>query len=118
MADEHLPADAPTTPVATHASLTAPLALEPPRHGAEPKALQVFLTLILVAGAAVAGWFGWRAYLAPPWTRDGTVRAYVVTLTARSRRPRREPAGHRQPVRASRRYAARHRPDRLRHRRR
>jgi RND family efflux transporter MFP subunit len=40
----------------------------------------VLITLILIAAAAIAGWAAWNAYLAPPWTRDGTVRAYVVTM--------------------------------------
>jgi RND family efflux transporter MFP subunit len=34
----------------------------------------------MVAIAAVLGWYAWRAYMATPWTRDGTVRAYVVTI--------------------------------------
>jgi multidrug resistance efflux pump len=52
----------------------------PPRHGAAPRLVPVLLTLILVALAALGGWAAWNAYVAPPWTRDGTVRAYVVTL--------------------------------------
>jgi multidrug resistance efflux pump len=67
------------TPVIAPAQST-PLDLKPARHGAAPRLVPVLLTLLLLAGAAVAGWFGWRAFLAPPWTRDGTVRAYVVTL--------------------------------------
>jgi multidrug resistance efflux pump len=42
--------------------------------------LPVFLTLAVV-GLAV--WFGqamWNVYMGTPWTRDGTVRAYVVTM--------------------------------------
>jgi RND family efflux transporter MFP subunit len=26
------------------------------------------------------GWAAWQAYMGSPWTRDGTVRAYVVTM--------------------------------------
>ncbi len=33
-----------------------------------------------VAVATALGWFAWRAYMATPWTRDGTVRAYVVSI--------------------------------------
>jgi RND family efflux transporter MFP subunit len=40
----------------------------------------VLITLILVGLAGLGGWAAWNAYVAPPWTRDGTVRAYVVTL--------------------------------------
>ena len=40
----------------------------------------VLITLVVVAVAAVLGWAMWRIYFASPWTRDGTVRAYVVTI--------------------------------------
>ncbi len=30
--------------------------------------------------AAALGFFAWRAYMGTPWTRDGTVRAYVVSI--------------------------------------
>jgi len=36
------------------------------------------LATIAVAGAL--GWAMWNAYMGAPWTRDGTVRAYVVTM--------------------------------------
>jgi multidrug resistance efflux pump len=52
----------------------------PPRHGAAPLLVPVLITLILVGLAGLGGWAAWNAYVAPPWTRDGTVRAYVVTL--------------------------------------
>lgn len=58
----------------------ASLKLDPPRHGAEPHIVPVLLTCLLVAVAGACGWAAWNAYTAPPWTRDGTVRAYVVTL--------------------------------------
>jgi multidrug resistance efflux pump len=58
----------------------ASLKLEPPRHGAAPKVVPVLLTCLLVGVAALCGWAAWNAYIAPPWTRDGTVRAYVVTM--------------------------------------
>lgn len=41
---------------------------------------RVFATLATVAVAASLGWFAWNAYMATPWTRDGTVRAYVVSI--------------------------------------
>jgi multidrug resistance efflux pump len=40
----------------------------------------VVITLIAVALAVVLGEAMWRAYMATPWTRDGTVRVYVVTM--------------------------------------
>jgi multidrug resistance efflux pump len=38
------------------------------------------MTLIAVAIAAPLSWAMWNTYMATPWTRDGTVRAYVVTM--------------------------------------
>lgn len=40
----------------------------------------VLVTLASVALAVVMGRTTWRAYFDTPWTRDGTVRAYVVTM--------------------------------------
>jgi multidrug resistance efflux pump len=39
------------------------------------------LTLGVTLLAAVAALATWDVYMVPPWTRDGTVRAYVVTIT-------------------------------------
>jgi RND family efflux transporter MFP subunit len=44
------------------------------------RALPVLVTLASVATAVVLGRATWRAYMETPWTRDGTVRAYVVTM--------------------------------------
>jgi RND family efflux transporter MFP subunit len=30
--------------------------------------------------AGILSWAAWQAYMAAPWTRDGTVRAYVVSM--------------------------------------
>jgi multidrug resistance efflux pump len=40
----------------------------------------IFVTLGTVAVAALFAWAMWQAYMSAPWTRDGTVRAYVVTM--------------------------------------
>jgi multidrug resistance efflux pump len=40
----------------------------------------ILVTLGTVALAALLGWAMWDAYMGAPWTRDGTVRAYVVTM--------------------------------------
>src|ERR1700739_2037124 len=38
------------------------------------------ITLAAVALAGLLGWAMWEAYMGAPWTRDATVRAYVVTM--------------------------------------
>ncbi|MFG1184096.1 efflux RND transporter periplasmic adaptor subunit [Xanthobacter aminoxidans] len=40
----------------------------------------VLLTLAVVGVAGILGWRMWETYMTTPWTRDGTVRAYVVTV--------------------------------------
>lgn len=49
--------------------------------------MPVLLTTMVVTVAAFLGWAMWDAYMGAPWTRDGTVRAYVVTMAP-------EVAGH------------------------
>ncbi|BES70137.1 HlyD family secretion protein [Marinobacter nanhaiticus D15-8W] len=44
------------------------------------KVLRVGLTLVVVALAIAAGTWVWNHYLHSPWTRDGRVRADVVTI--------------------------------------
>ena len=57
--------------------------LEPPFN--EParrrrRILPFLITLAAVALAGVLGWATWGIYMGSPWTRDATVRAYVVTM--------------------------------------
>jgi RND family efflux transporter MFP subunit len=40
----------------------------------------LLITLAMLAVAISLGWEMWRVYMEAPWTRDGTVRAYVVTM--------------------------------------
>ena len=40
----------------------------------------LLITLATVAVAVVLGRAMWDAYMGAPWTRDGTVRAYIVTM--------------------------------------
>jgi multidrug resistance efflux pump len=40
----------------------------------------LLITLAVIAVAGALGWAMWNAYMGAPWTRDGTVRAYVVTM--------------------------------------
>jgi len=42
--------------------------------------LPLLITLLTVVAAAWLGRAMWKAYMVAPWTRDGTVRAYVVTI--------------------------------------
>jgi multidrug resistance efflux pump len=38
------------------------------------------ITLAAAALAGLLGWAMWRVYMGGPWTRDATVRAYIVTM--------------------------------------
>src|SRR5712664_3469614 len=40
----------------------------------------ILITLGTAAVAALLAWATWQVYMGAPWTRDGTVRAYVVTM--------------------------------------
>jgi hypothetical protein len=42
--------------------------------------IPVLITLATVALAALLGWAMWGSYMGAPWTRDSTVRAYIVTM--------------------------------------
>jgi multidrug resistance efflux pump len=42
--------------------------------------IQFLITLATVALAGLLGWAMWDVYMRAPWTRDATVRAYVVTV--------------------------------------
>ncbi len=42
--------------------------------------IPLVITLAAVALAVPLSWAMWNAYMGAPWTRDGTVRAYVVTI--------------------------------------
>ena len=44
------------------------------------RTIAALVTLTSVAAAAAAGEGMWRAYVDAPWTRDATVRAYIVTM--------------------------------------
>ncbi|MGH7045771.1 MAG: efflux RND transporter periplasmic adaptor subunit [Stellaceae bacterium] len=52
----------------------------PARRRLRLRILPFLITTVAVALAAVLGRAMWQAYMAAPWTRDGTVRAYVVTI--------------------------------------
>jgi multidrug resistance efflux pump len=67
-------------PDAREANREAVVALDP---AAPPRRWRILPTAITLVAAALAIWLGramWDVYMAAPWTRDGTVRAYVVTM--------------------------------------
>ena len=60
------------------AAAPEPTRLDAPRR--HRGLLRFLITLAVVALAMVLGGAMWSAYMGSPWTRDGTVRAYVVTV--------------------------------------
>src|ERR1700724_3786105 len=44
------------------------------------RTVSVVITLGAVLLAALLTWATWHVYMTAPWTRDGTVRVYVVTM--------------------------------------
>ena len=57
------------------------LAPEPRGHaGRRAMVMPILVTLAAVALAGLLGWAAWDVYMGGPWTRDATVRAYVVTM--------------------------------------
>jgi multidrug resistance efflux pump len=64
-------------------SPTAVWSPEPTQRETPRRRLRIFpllITLATIAVAVVLGRAMWDAYMGAPWTRDGTVRAYVVTM--------------------------------------
>ncbi len=51
-----------------------------PRKSTLVPVLRVLATLAAAGLAGALAWQMWLAYMTTPWTRDGTVRAYVVTV--------------------------------------
>ena len=57
----------------------------PPRSSnvtpaASLRLVPLLTTLVTLALAGALAWWMWQIYMAAPWTRDGTVRAYVVSM--------------------------------------
>jgi multidrug resistance efflux pump len=42
--------------------------------------LRVLITLAVVAGAGISGWYLWDYYMEAPWTRDSRVRVDIIQL--------------------------------------
>jgi len=51
-----------------------------PMRTARFRIVPVLTTLAMSAVAAAFGWLMWQTYMLTPWTRDGVVRTYVVTM--------------------------------------
>jgi multidrug resistance efflux pump len=49
-------------------------------HSARIRIVPLLITLVTTALAVGLGWAMWSAYMETPWTRDGAVRAYTVTM--------------------------------------
>jgi multidrug resistance efflux pump len=57
--------------------------LEPTPRGPARRRIRIvpfMITLATVALAGLLGWAMWGVYMGAPWTRDATVRAYVITM--------------------------------------
>src|SRR5262249_55347788 len=53
----------------------------PAKRRVQPaRVVPLAITLVTAAVAALLGWVMWGVYMGTPWTRDATVRAYVVTI--------------------------------------
>src|SRR5258708_37017090 len=44
------------------------------------RVVPILITLGTVAAAVLLAWATWQVYMGSPWTRDGTGRAYGVTM--------------------------------------
>ena len=58
--------------------LPQPAAREPVAR--RSRIVPFMITLAMAALAGGLGWVTWGVYMGSPWTRDATVRAYVVTM--------------------------------------
>jgi RND family efflux transporter MFP subunit len=74
----HTPPSNPSPP--KPATETADVSPRPTTATLRRRTVSLLITLASVALSVVLGQAMWRAYVESPWTRDGTVRAYVVTM--------------------------------------
>jgi RND family efflux transporter MFP subunit len=75
--------DAEAKPESKNADLHIVSSARPPVRNMRERPIRTIpflITLATTAFAMVLGWAVWDAYMAAPWTRDGTVRTYVVTM--------------------------------------
>ena len=50
------------------------------KRNAPIRIVPLLITLAATGLAVLLGWAMWKTYMGAPWTRDGTVRTYVVTM--------------------------------------
>jgi RND family efflux transporter MFP subunit len=67
-------------PAMSEIKATTKSEVTPPGRGNLRRGIGVLITLASVAAAAAAGQSIWQTYIEAPWTRDATVRAYIVTM--------------------------------------
>jgi len=65
------PADRPVVP---------PKPVNRPMRARRFRIVPLLITLVTATVAAAFGWAMWKTYMQTPWTRDGVVRTYVVTM--------------------------------------
>ena len=63
-----------------HGPSRSPEPASPTPERPRKRIIPFLLTLGTVTLAGLLGWGMWEAYMGTPWTRDATVRAYVVTM--------------------------------------
>ena len=80
MSDAEIKAKSEASAGGHRATETADVSRRPTAAALRPRAVSLLITFASVALAAVLGRAMWRDYVESPWTRDGTVRAYVVTM--------------------------------------
>ena len=64
----------------TPAEVWSPAPVPRPLSRRRLRILPLLITLVAIAVAGVLGRAMWNTYMGAPWTRDGTVRVYVVTM--------------------------------------
>jgi len=67
-------------PAGTPAEVWSPAPVPRPLLRRRLRILPLLITLVAIAVAGVLGRAMWNTYMGAPWTRDGTVRVYVVTM--------------------------------------
>src|SRR5207253_748067 len=73
-------AETKSKPSDRNAELRVVRSQQPPARNVRTPWSRLLITLATTALAAAFGWAMWDAYMGAPWTRDGTVRTYVVTM--------------------------------------